>query len=556
MKWSDNKAYKNGSFVETISIRNYDLIDAIENLQDASCIKEAALELADLYADLNMNDSAEFYYQKAISISKERYGEAFFHLGRLYDKIGKDSREVFQKALENNCREVMVYNATKENDPKAIIAYYKEPGFPNDYQEYRYLHPLSLAYVQSDLPHKLDSALAILQQKHPQGGFDMTFVKGLELLLLSKDSITSEVGMDSLRKSAHKGCLYADMICTYDSLLALIVAKEKENVNKFSINPSRLLELGKEINYSYFLYALLLKETPGIGKQDRDNADYYAQRTVQYDHPAGNLLFHIMPLSACNAIEELIHKFIPKYNVWSKKQEFGKYGIDWKDEDFIELKRLQKKIFFSLRNAPSQISKSAFIHLGLQIDQIVYRIENKGKDYPENRLHFWTDIAIANHDFDNECFLLTQYVSKVSKINMGDRIVKVGNYSPGDLPWVKALIEASLRDVKKESQETSFFIPSLALTSHSIEESFVDYITKEWGNSPFQSKLLEINDFDWDYSHRYTYIPYFNAPFVEVLLYECSTFLDGNVLIETKDGKKMRYWEAAGREKGQYVMFD
>lgn len=121
----------NIDFVEWKEIDNqksysmlYDILLAIRQLRKACELPKAALELGNIYADLNMNDSAEYYYLKVLS-KDQNCLDANYQLGRLYDKIGKENPTYMQKAIVNNYAPALLYLAERDSDHISAIELYK-----------------------------------------------------------------------------------------------------------------------------------------------------------------------------------------------------------------------------------------------------------------------------------------------------------------------------------------------------------------------------------------------------------------------------------------------
>lgn len=390
----------------------YDLIDAACFYRQAVSHNHprAAIELGNIYCDLNLNDSAEYYYRKAITLSdEENRKEASFKLGLLYEKQDIKPND-YMKEVEDIYPPAILYKARREKDHTSAIDYYKElGGYYSSNGYHRYIHPIVFEYIErnDDGLHDLECALDTLQATKPKGKFNVEFVRGMKCLL-SKDSIVRNQGMAYMQESANKGCLYAKMLCLFDKWRNLIKEKDQMKINAsmsfIKSGEKEMEEIAREIPFAYVLLSWLSKN---MGNSNNAVSDYFAQLAIREGHPAGGLIITYTPESV---IEAEIGKFIT-YDSYGGE----KYRNDWSYNDFKNILMRRNCLEIALRtNVPHSILKNECITYALRTDKILTAINRNGhypllNSYPKERLRFWGDVAMANHDFHGECQVLNSY---------------------------------------------------------------------------------------------------------------------------------------------------
>lgn len=270
-----------GNYVKNkvINFSKYNLAEAIVYLRKALPKPKAALELGKLYSDLNMKDSARVYLDYSLQRSTGTlYKEALYRLGLLHKFNDKSEQAMLQAAILGY-EPAILYRAKKEKDYKTIIDIYKRI---NCYLGYRYLLPITFGYISLGQKSK---ALQTLQNERPFGQFNEDFVAGMEAMLgsqyLKKDSIA---GMEFMKKSAAKGCLYAEMICLYRE------AEHYGNTNAICI---RMQEIGEEIPYAYVLLSHLAWKENSYNSYEIANSEILAREAISRGHAAGKLFLAV-----------------------------------------------------------------------------------------------------------------------------------------------------------------------------------------------------------------------------------------------------------------------
>lgn len=400
-------------------IAQYDLYSAIWYLRKASEeLPKAAIELGDIYSDLNLKDSAAYYYKKAIEPAVDILkGEALYKLGILQDNVKNDY--LIDAAYKYGYKPAILRLAMCDNSHTEIIKYYKKYGYQGSY----YIHPLAFEFVSIG---ELEKAYEVLRDSLPEGHFDMNFVKGMECIMSEGGDIQAKgmnsKGMDYICESAHNGCLFAEMMCIYLSL------QDKKTISHSDIE--RLIVIGKVIPFANLLLSQIYKFT-GYYLW----ADIFALEASVLKHPSVGKI-----LSMKGPGEYGINSFM---HIMDTFTEFDKKGIrkykdkgSYKEDDIRFLKFECNLQNIELRMSPY---KSTSLTLAYKMDKILWHIYHH-TNYPLDRLQFWSNIAIANHEYFNECQLLMEYVdySELKGNNL--------DYIAVDTPNMQRLVDAAIRD--------------------------------------------------------------------------------------------------------------
>lgn len=348
-----------------LEIADMNLIHGIFLLQEAALVlPKASLELGNIYADFNMIDSAMYYYNKVIDMSikgKKMYYQAVFKRALLRERKGDVDNPDLRMLILEKYKPAILHDAIKEKNAEVIISILDSV----EYEGYKYISPKVLAYIS--LGQK-EEALNTLKSTYKDGGFNMTFVNGIEKLLGSKYVDRDSLDGMKLLQSISDSCDYARMICLYREY-------EKKILNGEIIHSSeieKLDNLGERIPLAYVLSSYILRNTGMY-----TFAEWAAIKATSKGHPAGALGL----TSTCR---------------YGSKEYFE--GI-WKNEH--ECNQFLHFMQVALRKSPD---KQICIHYGYNTDDALYILQNK--KYPIQNLRFWTDIAIANNYTSFEYFLL------------------------------------------------------------------------------------------------------------------------------------------------------
>lgn len=430
-----------------INMSDMDLIRGARYLQSFALYRpQAALELGRLYADLNMADSASYYYDKAIRMSSDSLLlEAKYRMGLLLENQGDSTNHFLREVEIANYAPALLHHAINEKDHKTLIELYEEAGV---YNGYRYLAPIAFEYIAIGEP---ENALKALQEARPNGLFDLDFVKGMELLLgTDQKEKNPDEGWQHILQSASNGCKFAQMMCLYQEAI------KKFEENKEIPQPiyDTLANMGKEISFAYVLKAFLMKME---GHYDVAYVD--AINATSHGHPAGVM---VMPYSGGD-------------------DDYMKSVMMNRKKSFWYFQMLQ----IALRKSP--IKANSIVN-GFRVDSHIYNIFKK-EDFPLYRVSFWCDIAMANKFKDMECLLLDLWMRNFNKME-GSNIELAKTY-------MKRLISSILRDSENEIKfpQKKLIIASLKKLPSSYKES----LCKEYKYNHYISDILNTQD---DYGYK------------------------------------------------------
>lgn len=438
----------------------YDILLAINQLRKASVLPKAAIELGNIYADLNMNDSAEYYYLKALSIDENSL-DAKYQIGRLYDKMGKDDNQYMSEAISRSYAPAMLYKAERDSDHTSAIELYKlfddsvkARRYDKKYREdYRYIRPIVFEYVAAHNSrgfNGIDSAYNYLQKSRPNGHFNIEFVKGIRAMT-SVDSATKQNSWKFFRESADKGCLYAKMMCIYKDVMKILRCVKKGDklpqkyVDDITNKYDSLYEIGEEIPFSRVLLSCIL------GKTDKnlDRSEHYAHEALIRGHLAGIVALNENAFYYNNLINEIIPTWDDDHpKQFSESIQFNQIT----EKDLHAVKGFWISTQLGLRYSPISANKMGFISLGAYLTRIKHYAYEPEKEYPIEYFHFWCDVAIANHDYLNECNRLRDII-KIFLQKGGQMNVDACRYLIEE-PYTKKLIRAASLDMSKYPKPT------------------------------------------------------------------------------------------------------
>lgn len=417
----------------------FNLIRAIDYYRMAADAEpRASLELGSLFADLNMNDSAKYYYAKAIINSDETLKkEANYRMGVLLYDLGEKDNKYLGYALDRDYAPAMLFAAMNEKEHQGAIEWYEAIG---RYNGHRYIPPVIFEYI---LKNEKNKALDSLVFSRQEGFFNLEFVDAMYAMLVSKDSIK---GAELMQESAAKGCKYAKMICNFRQM-----EKEIKESNYTISQISDLEELCPFITFANILVSYLYSEKAYYldsisGKEVSEpfykKASEYALKAINNGHPAGALLFiktHIMDYYLKLLCQNTT-------SILSLKHELSVMSL------MTRLLPTQEKNYF-IRHA---FHNDIYIY-----GDTVYKTDKYGMQYgkivPNNKQkNFWIDVAIAN-----------KYL-----VFIIDLIIDTNNSEEG---YLKKLFSSAMELVTSDSNEIIKVILS-SKASSMIKDGYEDYI--------------------------------------------------------------------------------
>ena len=485
----------------------YHILNAIKNLRRASNIPNASIELGNIFADLNMKDSAKYYYKKAIDITQSTNTEALFQIGKLLYEEGDTTNSYMAKALMRNYPPAILYSALRTNDHITAIEQYKlfndsikASKYPKKYREnYRYISPIVFEYIaanQLGIYNGLDSAYNYLITSRPNCNFNFEFVKGVEGMT-SQDSLNIEKSWEWMQKSADKGCLYAKMMCDFK-----YIRKVSDNKNRTKAEVdlahkyiNELKEIGNEIPFSNVLVSWVYRIYIDSGKDMMFYSDYYSRKAILHNHLAAFLVLNLNT----HIYQDFINSVSTDYDVLSDSIPISPY-IEISEDSLILLKAFYSSAQMGLRYSPTTANKWGFISYCHDLDKMVEYFYFNNKDYPTENFRFWCDLAIANHDFMDEInFLFEYYVNSVKLMRKHSR--EKGVFYFRHEPYVKKLIIAGLEDFVPHSSKQYRDLLSYSISC--MDNDFFNYLSERYKNNP--DKMAIINN---PRNNNFSYRPY------------------------------------------------
>lgn len=428
----------------------YSLLNAIKLLRRASNLPNASIELGNIYADLNMIDSAKYYYQKAINLSQTKNMEALFQLGKLLFENGDSTNTYMALATMRNYPPAILFSALHSEDHITAIEQYKifndsikSAKFPKKYREnYRYINPIVFEYIAANKPgyyNGLDSAYIFLTSSRPNGKFNMEFVKGVEAMT-AKDSLKKSKAWEWIQQSANKGCLYAEMMCNFKSLRETI-RNHKSDISSSRNHIRRLREIGDEIPFSNVLLSWIYRIYALNHEDNAFYSEFYIRKALLQNNIAAILILTVNSNIYLNFFKSITKSI----NILADSIPESPYE-DIGEDSLQEAKSYFATTQMGLRYAPTPANKLGFITIGYDFDKMIYHYLYPNKEYPDEDFHFWCDVAMANHDIINECNFLSDYLCKSIMISR-ERGKEAGLYYLKNEPYVKRLIIAGLEDL-------------------------------------------------------------------------------------------------------------
>lgn len=412
-----------------------------------SGLPEASLELGKLYADMNMNDSAKKYINNAISCARHStLAEAYYRMGLL---LGGGKNDYISKAMNKGYGPASVFAAKCDSDNQSIIDYYKSAG---RYRGHKYIPPIVLAYAQNN---NIYPALDTLNASHPRGNFNEEFVLAINSLIKG-DSIK---GMQNMKQSADKGCYYAKMICIYREMKKQI---DQKGYSLGKIDSLQLFANRDSISFANILISDLYQDKGRYLESVKDieaardiykKAEIAALEALRRGHPAGVIMLGDMRLGGFNF-------------------EY-RHG---RNKSFIALMKDQSWHHLMIRFSSG---KYYAIAAGERVDSYLFSKEN-GHSNNENspNWHFWSDLSICNHNFEEETWLLNETYND-------------------DITYVKKLINACIEDAPLACDEKNKELIRYrirVLESKKEYQKFIWALRDKYQNDPQRSDLFTEGD--------------------------------------------------------------
>lgn len=460
---------------DTITIQPFNLPAATYFLKKVSSYKPiAAIDLGNIYKDLNMLDSALYYYDTAIRIAQDSLQkEAIFRKSLICEKMGislskKETSLLFAyKPARFHKAVQMMKNGN--NDRNRLIEEFDASYDTSIVHKRLYIAPHVFIHIE-----KGDSlsALSILKNTRPEGNFNEEFVRGVKYILNGKDSI----GLHWMTLSAEKGCNYAAMICYY---------KEMEYGPVILSKIQKMCSLG--IPFANVLACKLLLQT------DLYPLAYkYAAKAMALGHPAGALAIKL------GDNFRLINEALDIENS-SERQQGLLYGLRQLMQ--MGMRMASDKWILDKYIGENLSEKNFYLNDVIELDCIHYKQLERRNTMPQRNFRLWSDIAINNNCISAEIQLLAfahrlndiEYENKLlesafSIVNEKDWIHDYGNLSLYIHGYKQPLYIDSLESVYKNNTFKQ------GLLSRS---SFVDSL-KKWQSYPYFKIFKDL---------RYLYTP-------------------------------------------------
>ncbi len=436
--------YKNQIVNDTLYIPAFNLPLAVKYLRKAAPLKpEAALELANIFSDLNINDSALYYYDNVINVTNDYLQlEAIFRKSLVYEKIGATYPNHEEKAKILTYPPARLHRAmnllNKEDSHKDFRWIINELDSVTQYDGRRYIPIKAFAYIQSGEKKK---ALDELQKSRKEGNFDMEFVEGMSAMLRKIDYVRDSLGMEHMRRSANNGCLYAKMICLYRDAECGKV-KVSDFMNFADI-------IGDSIPFAYALasrLALLVNSPVWAAK--------YAAIASGKGHPAGALFMTSIPRGGMDIGEY----YLSLLNMDTQPDEAQNSLI----HGFRQL------FHYCVRLSPNKLVATEAAYLA---DNYFYRNE-KQKQIPLEEVHFWGDVAMANKLTGLELQLMLLAVIQ------------------NDENYVRKNLESLMGHINKETVDTLYFEKLSVIALSYLDNNYIDSLRNVYQNDVFKKEIL------------------------------------------------------------------
>ena len=493
-------SYKEGEKEEDYSVSDYDLVYAIERYKEAVAhnFPMAAIELGNIFYDLNMNDQAKYYFERALDLTdKTLLDESRYRMGLLYERLGVPDNE-YMEAVETSYEPAILYAALR-NDTTAQI-YYDELEKRGGYKGHLYIPPIVLNYIKQ---HDTKKALYYLNKYRPEANFNEKFVEAMDDIC-SLDSIAQTRGKQTMRSLAGE-CKYANMLSIFWELRDL--TKSPQNIhNNVSYMLSKIKELdkiGEEIHFAYVIAAWILKD---MGIEYINKSNMYAQKAINRNHPAGGFILSYMPQSYSRY---LLNKIESYYLSSHPYKEVLKVPYDY--NSIKDINGVLSIAELALRTSPGGILNLLPINIGQKSNKLLsvffknlnaYNLTSDcadTKSCSKKILDFWTDVAIANNDIVGECYMLYLY----DEASNGNEQFELNKR--------KRLIEALLEDLTLYSAPiigNDYNFISLQLKN--MPNDFIDVLAQKYDSIPLIKSIINNRNLSQRFILIGNEIPHFN----------------------------------------------
>jgi hypothetical protein len=438
---------------QSVDIADMDIVRGVYFLRGVACQRpQAALEIGKLYVDLNMNDSAIYYFNKVINLAEDSLLlEAKYRMGLLAEKLHLDSLKYYMtEAKLAKYQPALIHSAIFEKDHKRIISIYEAAG---RYNGYRYLPPITFEYIATN---QLEKALQSLRSSHPHGKFDKEFVEGMTYIIgsdyVKRDSL---LGLEQIRQSADNGCRYAQMMILYSQLEEMLEEGKEIPISQID----KLESFGKRdsIYFAYVLEANLMNR-----EGEYDKAFHAAMMATSNGHPAGAI--ELRDDTSGN----------PKWEQYLEALEKNRSHKLW----YYRTKQIALRWSPAIKLKQRAISNCYILDLGLN---------NKNNIYSEWRLSFWSDVVMANHNQGLGFSLLDIWMTS-QKNDQSDF-------------YKRQLLLSSLNDYKGEIDENQRQLIIATLNSLD-DEKFRNFLIERYADNPVLTRILETRTDDGYRPHK------------------------------------------------------
>lgn len=488
-------SYYGGEKLFSLDAVDYDLIKAIAYLKKAANhgFPKAAVELGTLYLDLNINDSAQVYYEKALAMSDNLIkDEINYRLGLLGERRGEYDNSFMQEAIDREYEPALFHKAKHTKD--STIFYYKKLEKHAGYKERTYIPSIVFCYLTDG---STKEALECLQRAHPNAGFSERFVEAMQALYSSDQQ--AQLKGRQMMISLSEECKFARMLALYWELKGQLSTPIKD-IQAIKEKISALEGIGQEIPFAYSLAAYVLKE---LGADYFEESDNFAQKAIIAGHPSGSAVLIYIPKDYYKKIESEINAFHMDNHVYSGLKDA------WDSNSVSLLMKRRNTIQLGLRHSiPSWTTRSVFINYGQKIDfilnattendKIINSFSGAFKDYPIDNLRFWSDVAMGINDFEEEGWMLYQYESKCLKAKSNDIDVKYrGKLIDSMLNQIKTYESFYVKPIQEQlaDTKTTLYVSQfrhLMHELHGVANPAFNFITNIINNMPesFRDEML------------------------------------------------------------------
>jgi hypothetical protein len=305
-----------------------------------------------------------------------------------------------------------------------------------------------------------------------------------------------ETKIAPMRLSAENGSLYAEMICIYYDISRALI-----NGDSTLVKIDRFNEIGKKIPFAHILKCQLL-----FSAKHNDQALKYAEIALRQGHPVAalfiancvkegyeehwksNLMYDVKGDMAydtyrLNMLEKAI-RIDPNKRMYLW---FIRFIYDKKYNNQALLRTNLDQINRDMQNMADngKASKLEADSLAGVIKNIILHDSAKEQMSEQdflNRLNFWYEVILSNHDFSFECFILPRI-----------RDFYLKGYT-SDLSWYLKMMSSAIRDSREDSHEDNLNTITTLFNELGykpfFEMSFQNSMRKQYKDDKFRSELL------------------------------------------------------------------